>query len=461
MRMRLTLDEVLRATGGRLVHGGPSGVLVTGVSTDTRTLRPGDLFVALSGPRADGHDFIAEAFRKGAAAVLATREVNGGGPGPVVQVPEGLRALADLARAYRRGLSLTVIGVTGSVGKTTTAAMCAAALGARLRVARTRDEWNAEIGVPLTILGLEPAHEAAVVEMAMRGLGQIAELVAICAPQIGVVTNIGPTHLELLGTIENVARAKGELVEGLPVDGWAVLNRDDPRVHALSARSRAGVLTYGLHADADVRAEAIEPGERGTRVTIASGGRRVPVTVPALGRHNALNALAAAAAAHACGLDLEAVAEGLAAYAPPKMRLQRMEAGDVVIINDAYNASPSSMEAAFEVLTDLGRGRRTVAVLGEMKELGPDSPQLHREVGLSLARHRVGVLVAVDRAARAIADGAIAGGMPPDAVIDLPSVQSAARRVPDLVRPGDVVLVKGSRALAMERIVEALVEAHR
>jgi UDP-N-acetylmuramoyl-tripeptide--D-alanyl-D-alanine ligase len=458
--MRLTVGEVVRATGGRLLGAAAADALVTGVSTDTRTLRPGDLFVALPGPRADGHDFIPEAFRRGAAAVLATRAADGAG-GPVVQVADGLRALAALARVWRRTLDLLVIGVTGSVGKTTTVAMCAAALGARLRVARTREEWNAEIGVPLAILGLDPGHQAAVIEMAMRGLGQIAELVAVAAPQIGVVTTIGPAHLELLGSIEQIARAKGELIEGLPPDGTAVLNRDDPRVFALRARSRAAVVTYGSAPDADVRAEEVEATARGLRAVIVAAGERAAVTLPALGRHNVVNLLAAAAAARACGLDLAAAAEGLAAYRPPKMRLEPVPAGDVLVINDAYNASPASMEAAFEVLAEVASGRRTVAVLGEMKELGSEAVPLHRAVGSSLARRRPAVLVAVERLGRAIAEGALAAGMPAEAVIPLPSVEAAAERVLGLLRPGDVVLVKGSRALAMERIVDAIVEARR
>ncbi|OFX13123.1 MAG: hypothetical protein A2V59_09680 [Armatimonadetes bacterium RBG_19FT_COMBO_69_19] len=457
--MRLTLAEVQRATGGRIAGApGSADTVVTGVTTDTRSLRKGGLFVALRGPRADGHDFIADAFRGGAAAVVASR-IPGGITGPVVQVADALRALADLARHYRRTLSVTVVGVTGSVGKTTTVKMCEAALRTRLNVVRTRDEWNAEIGVPLTLLGLEPAHQVAVIEMAMRGLGQIAELVDIASPQIGVVTTIGESHLELLGTIDNVARAKGELIDGLPDDGVGVLNRDDPRVYALAARSRARVVTYGMHPDADVHAVDVESMEQGIRFTIVAQAQRADAALRTWGTHNVGNALAAAAVALACGLDVEAAAEGLAAYRPPKMRLQPVPLGDVLVINDAYNASPASMEAAFDVLEALAHGRRTVAVLGEMKELGPESPRLHREVGVSLARRRAALLVAVEQGGRQIAEGAAAGGMPPEAIIHLPSVDAASERVRGLIRPGDVVLVKGSRALGMERIVDAIVEA--
>ena len=457
--MRLTLAEVQRATGGRIAGApGSANTVVTGVTTDTRRLRKGGLFVALRGPRADGHDFIADAFRGGAAAVVASR-IPGGITGPVVQVADALRALADLARHYRRTLSVTVVGVTGSVGKTTTVKMCEAALRTRLNVVRTRDEWNAEIGVPLTLLGLEPGHQVAVIEMAMRGLGQIAELVDIASPQIGVVTTIGESHLELLGTIDNVARAKAELIDGLPDDGVAVLNRDDPRVYALAARSRARVVTYGMHPDADVHAVDVESMEQGIRFTIVAQAQRADAALRTWGTHNVGNALAAAAVTLACGLDLGAAAEGLAAYHPPKMRLQPVPLGDVLVINDAYNASPASMEAAFDVLEALAHGRRTVAVLGEMKELGPESPRLHREVGVSLARRRAALLVAVEQGGRQIAEGAAAGGMPPEAIIHLPSVDAASERVRGLIRPGDVVLVKGSRALGMERIVDAIVEA--
>jgi len=257
--MRLTLAEVIRATGGRLQGEMPPGVVqVTGVSTDTRTLRPGDLFVALRGPQRDGHDFVADAFARGAAAALTSRRAalrspeRGRRSGPLIAVPETLPALGDLAAFYRQSLAVRVVGVTGSVGKTATAAMCAAVLEGTYRVARTRDDWNAEIGVPLAILSLDDRTDVAVLEMAMRGLRQIADLVRIARPEIGVVTNIGESHLELLGTIENVARAKGELIEGLPPNGMAVLNAEDEQVLRLRDRSPAPVLTFGLLPTADV-----------------------------------------------------------------------------------------------------------------------------------------------------------------------------------------------------------------
>ncbi|MDQ7843201.1 MAG: UDP-N-acetylmuramoyl-tripeptide--D-alanyl-D-alanine ligase [Armatimonadota bacterium] len=456
--MRLTVAEIVQVTGGRVVDplGDGRRAAVTGISTDTRTLRPGDLFVALKGPRADGAEFIPEAFRRGAAAALAGR-VPGLPPGPVVVVTDPLAALGALARFYRRTLEVTVIGVTGSVGKTSTAAMSAAVLESAFTVARTRDDWNAEIGVPLALLGLTPRHQAAVIEMAMRGLGQIALLVEMAQPQIGVVTNVGETHLELLGSRENIARAKEELVAGLPSGGTAILNRDDPLVAGMRPPAGVRILFYGLGPSAEIRAGEIVHEPAGVRFLLVTGGGMEEVRLRTWGRHNVYNALAAAAVGVAMGLPVGEIARGLGRYVPPKMRLQPVRAGDLLIVNDAYNASPASMEAAFEVLEFVGGGRRTVAVLGEMKELGSCSAQLHRDVGAALARRRIDLLVAVAEGGAWIAEGAAAGGMLPEAIVHLPSVEAAVERLPGLLRSGDVVLVKGSRALAMERIVEALV----
>ncbi|MDP3767551.1 MAG: UDP-N-acetylmuramoyl-tripeptide--D-alanyl-D-alanine ligase [Dehalococcoidia bacterium] len=458
--MRLTLEDVLKATGGDLTSPVPSSLTISGVSTDTRTLRPGDLFVPLHGPRADGNDFIPEAFRKGAAATLATRSENGVHGGPVIRVPDGLRALGALARYYRRTLTVTVVGITGSVGKTTTTTMCAGVLATRFAVLRTKDDWNAEIGVPLTVLGLEPDHQVAVIEMAMRGMGQIADLVEIAQPKVGVVTNVGDTHLELLGSRENIARAKEELIRGLPRGGTAVLNLDDPFVARMRPGKGVTVLTYGLDTAASIRAEKIVHDSSGVQFTLSVEGSVVHARLSTWGHHNVMNALAAAGVGVALGLDLRDIARGLETFVPPKMRLQPVALGDVLIINDAYNASPSSMEAAFQVLGDVAGRRRAVAVLGEMKELGADSGRLHHEVGRSVARRRrVALLVTVEQGGNQIAEGAAAGGMPAEAIIRIPSVEAAIIRVPALIRPNDVVLVKGSRALEMERVVSALVRA--
>lgn len=465
--MRFSLEEMLRATGGRLTKPdpstalsagarGPKPVVISGVSTDTRTLQPGDLFVPLKGPRADGHQFIAEAFKRGAAASLAAHPVDGLPDGAVViEVSDTLRGLAHIAAAYRRGLRITVVGVTGSVGKTTTTKMCAAVLSTRFRIAQTKEDWNAEIGVPLAILGLRPEHDVAVIEMAMRGLGQIAELVEIARPDIGVVTSIGESHLDLLGTRSNIAKAKGELIAGLPEHGTAVLNADDETVMGLAARARGRVLTYGLNASADVQGQNVRMEAGGTRFRAVAGGRSAEARIEAWGRHNVGNALAATAVGLAMGMDLAAITGGLRDYSPPKMRLQPVSVGDVLVINDAYNASPSSMRAAFEVLDEVAGPRRRVAVLGEMKELGETSAAMHREVG-QFAGKVAQVVIAVGTEGHAIAEGARGTGLSAFRVVEAATNGEAVTRLRAVLRPGDVVLVKGSRALQMEEIVEAL-----
>lgn len=469
--MHLALDEIVQATGGRVLGPAPpGGVVITGVSTDTRTLRPGDLFIPLRGPRRDGHDFIAQAFAAGAAAsltqhppsrrgggVLAPAPRHGAGGAearPLVHVADTLRALSDLAAFYRRRVALTVVGITGSVGKTTTAALCAAALGARYRTVRTRDDWNAEIGVPLTVLGLRPGDDVAVIEMAMRGLGQIADLVRVAAPQIGVVTNIGETHLELLGSLDNITRAKGELVAGLPPGGTAVLNADDERALGLRRLARGAVVTYGAAPHATVRAEDAVFADGGMRFRVIRPDGEITVALPAWGTHLVSNALAAAAVAHTLGVGLDEVRRGLERWAPAKMRLQPLRVGDVLIINDAYNASPASLAAAFEVLAHLGRGRRRVVVLGEMRELGPQSPSWHREAGARAAAVAAVLVVSGGSDAAAVAAGARGAG-----AVDVhlvPDASAAAASLLSLMRPGDVVLIKGARAMGMERVVDAV-----
>ena len=454
--MRLTLADVIQATGGR-AQGVPPGteVIITGVSTDTRTLRPGDLFVPLQGPRRDGHEYIGEAFDKGSVASLVTRPLDRV-PGPIVRVDNMLQALAGLARHYRSTLGVRVVGITGSVGKTTTTAMCAAVLGTVYTVARTADEWNAEIGVPLAILALTPRTDVAVIEMAMRGLGQIAELVQIACPAVGVLTNIGDSHRELLGTVENIIRAKGELIEGLPADGRAVLNADDDRVMGLARRSRAPILTYGVDRPADVTAEGVAFTPAGMRCRVRRDDGAVDVTLPTWGVHNVRNALAAAAVARVMDVGLDDVRRGLERYQPPKMRLQPVQAGDVLIINDAYNASPASMSAAVDVLRQLARGRRRVLVLGEMKELGAGAAAAHHFVGAEAAT-AADILVTVGgRDAVELGNGA-AGAMPPERIYHVPSPMRAIELLETLLQSGDIVLVKGSRALEMERVVAAIV----
>ncbi len=459
MSQRFTVAQILEVTGGRLLQGSPQ-TPVSGFAYDSRKVRPGDCFVAMPGERVDGHDFAGQAARAGAVCVLCGRPVDAPGAA-VVQVADPVIALGQLGWAWRERFAIPVVAITGSVGKTTTKEMVAAALSARFHVFRTPGNLNSEVGLPVALMDLSEQHQAAVLEMGMRALGEIAYLVSIARPSIGVVTNVGTSHLELLGTQENIARAKGELPEGLPAEGAAVLNADDPRVAAMAETTPARtVWFYGFGAEGrgerwvtvrDLRREG-ETGQRFTLVAAAGGGERVEAEayLPAPGRHNVLNAMAAAAVGLELGMTLEEVARGLARYEPSGNRMRIVRAGGVRILDDTYNAAPDSVKAALGVMRELaGPEGRCIAVLADMFELGAAAEEGHREVGAEAGRLADRV-VAVGDLARHIAEEAgqkaVHFGEKPPA-IDWLKAQ---------VRPGDTVLVKGSRGMAMEEIVQAL-----
>ncbi|MCS7236306.1 MAG: UDP-N-acetylmuramoyl-tripeptide--D-alanyl-D-alanine ligase [Armatimonadota bacterium] len=450
----LTAEEIATVTGGRVVRGDPA-TRVSSVSTDSRSCQPGALFVALQGARRDGHDFVGEAQRRGAAAALVCRPVDAGLA--QVQVSDTRRSLLPLASAWRARFAADVVGVTGSVGKSTTVQMVAAVLRARYPTWASRPEWNAELGVPLTVFGLAREHRYLVVELAMRGLGQIAELCRVVRPSIGVVTRVGPVHTEQLGSVEAVAKAKAELVQALPADGVAVLNGDDPRVRGMAPHTAARVVLYGTAGDCAVRAEGVQVSPDGVRFLVRAGKTRVQGFLPVPSTQLVANALAAFAVGLEAGVPLEEAAEALRGFQMPPMRLQVLQLpGEVVVVNDAYNASPLSVEAALEAVRPLRAGRRLVAVLGEMRELGQLHELAHREVGRLCAREGVDVLVVVGEGARELAAAALEAGLPPQQVRWVADAGQAAQQVLRQLQPGDVVLVKGSRAVALERVVESL-----
>lgn len=456
MSLRLAVDDLVAVTGGQLVV--PPGALVppviTGVTTDSRTAAPGDLFVALRGPHADGHRFVADAAARGAAlAVIADAAA---ARGPALVVPDSLRALGAIAALHRRTLEPAVIGITGSVGKTTAVGLTATVLADRFAVARSAESWNAELGVALTLLGLRPAHQVAVVEMAMRGIGQLRELVEIARPRIGAVTNIGDTHLELLGSRENIAAAKAELLEGLPPDGVAVVNADEALTDRLVRDVRCPVVTFGLTPQANVRATEITRANGGFTFLLHLDGQRGQAYLPLAGSHQVRNALVAAAVGRVMGLGLPEVIGGLSRVHAVKMRQELLTLGDILLIDDSYNASPQSMAAAFEVVAQVGGRRRRVLALGEMRELGPRSPDFHRRAGQQAAELSPALLLAVGPNARWYLDGAAAAGLPPAAMAHVAGPEDAVPVLQRMLRAGDVVLIKGSRAIEMERVVQAL-----
>ena len=447
------LDMVAEATQGE-ISGGPAPRVFQGICTDTRMLTPGALFVALKGERFDGHDFVAEAFRRGAGAAIVSQRVPG--CGPLVLVRDTLGALGKLAARHRKLMPAKVIAVTGSIGKTTTKEMIWAILSQGWPTGRTPGNYNNEVGVPLALLELEGWHRAAVVELAMRGRGQIAYLAQMAQPEIGVVTNVGVSHLELLGSREAIAEAKAELVEAVPDNGTVVLNADADFFEFLSSRSRAQVVSFGRNPSAAVRAKRVEVTAEG-RVRFLLCGRwgEQELSLPAAGRHQALNAAAAAAAAMAVGARPEWIAAGLAAFEGAEMRSRVARApGGFTVIDDCYNAAPESMRVALELLADLP-GERKWAVLGDMKELGPMGAEWHREVGELAARVGLAGLITVGELGGQIAAGARAA-LAEAEVIEAADNEAAAAATVERIRPGDVVLVKGSRAMKMEEIVGLL-----
>ena len=457
----MAADDLVRLTAGTLLKW--SARPIRGGAVDSREVRPGELFVALPGERTDGHRFLAAAAAAGAAALVVTTApasdaLDTLGDVTVVRVADGLRALQAIAAAWRSRFSPVVVGITGSIAKTSTKEAIAAVLSTRRVTLKNEGNLNNEIGLPLTILRLGPEHEAAVIEMGMYVGGEIAELARLAKPSIGVVTAVQGVHLSRIGSLDAIEAAKGELIEALPPDGVAVLNADDERVARMAARTAARPLTYGVDDGADVRAEEVRSaGFDGMRfvlrASLAGRSIRQPVAIPGLGRLSVHNALAGGAVGLATGIDPEAVAAGLAGGWSAPHRATVREAGDVKIVDDSYNASPGSVTAALDLLAGLP-GRR-VAVLGEMLELGSASDEGHVAVG-GAAAATVDLLVVVGPGAVGIADGALAAGLAPARVLRVDDRDAALDALRSRLRPGDVVLVKASRGIELDRLVEDL-----
>jgi UDP-N-acetylmuramoyl-tripeptide--D-alanyl-D-alanine ligase len=454
--MKFRVDEIVAATAGRLALGKPSAV-ASAVVTDTRALAAGQGFLALRGEQFDGHNFLEAAINRGAAALIIDREdllagLNGfAATGAVVVVRNTEAALADLGRAARARLTCPVIAVTGSCGKTTVKEMIGQILGPRMRGKTPPASFNNQIGVPLTLLAADTADQFVLCEFGTNHPGEIAHLADIGRPTVAIVTVVAEVHLEGLISLDGVAAEKSVLVEAVPPEGVAILNADDPRVAAFGPKCRGRVVTVGLHERADLMAKNFTQSEAGVRFTAAG----VTFEIPVLGEHQVVLALAAAAAAREVGVPLAESAEALRQFHPPKMRLAIQNAGDVKILNDAYNANPRSMKAALGLLP-IWPGRRKVVFFGDMRELGAASRAAHEDLGRVIAAAGVAQLVCVGTESAATARAAIAAGMKPEAVATFPDSQAAAKAANGLVRGGDVVLVKGSRLIRMERVVEAI-----
>jgi UDP-N-acetylmuramoyl-tripeptide--D-alanyl-D-alanine ligase len=455
LRAALTLADVLAATGGALVTPAAGELAFGSVSIDSRTVEPGALFVAIEGPRFDGHDFLAEAASRGAAGAVVDRESPAPPGWPRVRVADTTRALSDLARHARREADLPVVGVTGSVGKTTTKDMTAGLLATRGPVLKTAGNLNNRYGLPLTLLRLRPGHTAAVLEMGMSAPGELRALSRLAEPDVATITRVAPVHLEFFPSVDAIAEAKAEILEGLRPGGAAVLNADDPRVRAIGERFPGRKVWFGGDRGHDVSAEGWRGTAFGMRFDLWVAGRAVEVALPLAGPHFLTDFLAAAAAAHVLGIAPEAMAAAAATFRPAPHRGEVRRLGeDVVLLDDCYNSSPEALEAAVVALS-LAPGRRHVAVLGDMLELGPTGPLLHRERGRALAG-RVDALAVVGPLAREILEGAREAGVSPASLHYFSTAAEAAAAVPDLVRPGDAVLVKGSRGVRLEAVVDAI-----
>ena len=462
--MGLTWDEIRAATGAKLYSGTLRGDTVfPRITTDTRKISAGDLFVALHGAHFDGADFAAEALHKGAAAVLlgtplpvSVRAALKKESGAVLTAADGLKAYQDIAHAWRMKFDIPVVAITGSNGKTTTKDLTAAVLSGRGPVCRTAANCNNEVGLPLTLLRITAGDTAAVVEIGMRGAGQIAALAPIAAPTIAIVTNVCEVHMELLGSIENIARAKAELVEAMPAGAAVILNADDPRVAAMRACAAEGVrvLTYGIRAEADVRAEALRCSADGSRFMVTWGNERHDYAVPLLGRHNISNALAALAAGFVLGLTPQEMQEGLRRTDPADMRYQVEQVGTWTFINDAYNASPLSVFMALETTKELYLTRRRIAVFGDMLELGDAAEKDHRSVGRLAVKLGFAPIVTYGSQAHWIHEAAKAAGCP--VCYHAETHEAAADFIRSVLADDDTVLFKGSRGMRMERIIALL-----
>jgi UDP-N-acetylmuramoyl-tripeptide--D-alanyl-D-alanine ligase len=462
--MRWTLIQVANAVAGKRGLALDPMARLAGVSIDSRTIRAGELFVAIHGPTHDGHDHVAAAMESGALAAVVAGPLLSRYPGWLqdrcIAVPDTLEALHNLARAVRKGWGKKVCGITGSVGKTTTKEIVAALLGSKLRVLKTEGNFNNEYGLPLTLFRLDDSDDAAVLEMGMSFPGELKRLAAIALPDVAIETRVSPAHLLNFSSVDEIALAKRELIEGLRgSDSVAVLNADDPRVAAMAVVAPGRVIFYGVDKPAEFSAAEIEDrGALGSTFTLVTGGKKTRMELPLPGRHVVWNALAAIAAASVWNIgaaDAQAVLRGLHT---PAMRgeLIRFTNG-FALINDSYNSSPAALHAMIHLLAATPGYRRRILAAGEMRELGPSSPKLHREAGEQASKvGKIDFVIGVQGDAAQIVEGAVSGGLPKEKTKFFATPTDAAGFLADFIQPEDLLLVKGSRSVKMEKIVEAM-----
>jgi UDP-N-acetylmuramoyl-tripeptide--D-alanyl-D-alanine ligase len=459
-----TPEQVLAATGGSLISGS-ADIEFAGIGIDSRNIDPDHLFVAIAGESHDGHRFVVDVLERGIKGVVVadgqvanmpvTRMAADGIA--CIAVADTTRALGEMARFNRNRGSLKVLAITGSNGKTSTRMLMDPVIAKTFSTLSTSGNLNNHIGLPLTLLRLAPGHNAAVLELGMNHAGEITRLGRICEPDVGVITNVGPAHLEGLGTIENVARAKGELLHTIRPGGSAILNADDPRVAALADSVDRPVVYFGSTDRAQVRSEDIHLTEAGLAFTLVTPSGRIPVTLATPLRVMVSNALAAAAAGEVMGVPLDLIQAGLEAFRAQAGRMDiRVLGGDIRLVDDTYNANPGSMAAAIETLATMHGHRRAIAVLGDMLELGAQSAVLHRQIGRVVGDAHIDQLYVAGNFASAVADGAMDRQMEAERIF-CGTKQAIIEQLNQQLQEGDMILVKGSRGMAMEQVVEAIV----
>ncbi len=449
---KLSLNEIVKVTSAET--NSAENILFYGVTTDSRKITEGVLFVALKGEKFNGEDFAQDAINKGAAAVLVSKTA----PkieGVVLKVDDTLTAYQQIAKSWRERFQIPVVSITGSNGKTTTKDLTAAALSSLGKVCKTSANFNNEIGVPMTLLEINETHKAAVVEIGMRGLHQIETLAQYVKPNIGIVINVNETHIEILGSIENIAKAKGELVQAIQSGGTVILNADNPYTLDMKKIANDGVkiLTYGLDNAADLTAENISVDGGNTNFVLNYGGQKYKFEIPLIGRHNVSNALAAIAAGLSVGLSIEEIQRGISSLVATKMRFEVIQRENFTIINDAYNASPASMQAAIKTVAEIYDNRK-IAVLADMLELGEISEKVHREVGKQLAENNFDTLITLGELGKFIAAGAADAGL--KNIYSVETHEDAAKKILEVVKSGDVVLFKASHGMHLEKILELI-----
>jgi UDP-N-acetylmuramoyl-tripeptide--D-alanyl-D-alanine ligase len=455
----LTLAQITGLANGVLASG-EAGAMVTRVSTDSRTLQSGDLFVPLRGANFDGHKFINQAVERGAVGAMVEESWQGDVPQNfgLIRVADTLAGYQTLAANYRASLSLKVIAITGSNGKTSTKDFVAAALAKKFRVTKTEGNFNNHVGLPQTMLAAGKEDQIAVWEIGMNHPGEIAPLARLAVPDVAIITNIGIAHIEFMGSRQAIADEKGALAEAVAPGGFVILNADDPFSETITKRSRARVVLAGIE-NGSVRATDITQHSTGSEFTILEGAHRCRAQLPVPGIHMVQNAMLAVAAGRAFGLSLEECAAGLASTPLTKARLQIREIDGVQFIDDSYNANPDSMKAALRTLLELDTEGRRIAVLGEMGELGDEFERGHRDVGECAATLRIDELIAAGRGGAIIAEAARKAGLEKCTAVD--SAAEAAQLLAKIAAPGDLILVKGSRSARMERVLEEFAQRSR